>query len=85
MDRQIALRMSSKLAAKLDRAARRAGRTRSELARHALERFLEDPGLALTSRPIDRVRDLVGAVESGRPDLGQHHRDYLLRQLRRAR
>ena len=85
MDRQIALRMSRQLAAKLDRAAKRAGRTRSELARHALERFLEDPGLELTTRPIDRVRDLLGAVESGQPDLGQRHRDYVLKQLRRVR
>jgi hypothetical protein len=36
-------------------------------------------------RPIDLVRDLLGSVESGIPDLGQHHRDYLLRRLRRAR
>jgi hypothetical protein len=30
------------------------------------------------------VRDLLGSMESGVPDLGQRHRDYLLKRLRRA-
>lgn len=85
MDRQIALRVSRHLAARLERAAKRSGKTRSEVARQALQQFLEGPAIGLTSRPIDRVRDLLGAVESGLPDLGQHHRDHLLGQLRRAR
>jgi hypothetical protein len=35
-------------------------------------------------RPIERVRDLLGRIESGLPDLGQRHRDYLIRRLRRG-
>jgi predicted transcriptional regulator len=68
---------------RLDRVARRTGRTRSDVTREALERFLAGPDL--TTRPIDRVRDLIGAIESGLPDVGQRHRDYLLRQVRRVR
>jgi hypothetical protein len=30
------------------------------------------------------VRDLLGSMESSVPDLGQRHRDYLLRRLRRT-
>jgi predicted DNA-binding protein len=85
MNRQIAIRMPERLAAKLARAARRAGRTRSAVVRDALEQHLESPALNLTLRSIDRVRDLIGALESGRPDIGQRHREYLVRQLRRVR
>jgi metal-responsive CopG/Arc/MetJ family transcriptional regulator len=83
MDRQIAVRMPAQLAMRLDRVARRTGKTRSDVTREALERFLAGPDL--TTRPIDRVRDLIGAIESGLPDVGQRHRDYLLRQVRRVR
>jgi hypothetical protein len=63
----------------LERAARRLRRKRSEVVRLALEQFLD---ASLEMRPIERVRDLLGRVESGLPDLGQHHRDYLLKRLR---
>jgi hypothetical protein len=36
-------------------------------------------------RPIELVQDLLGTTASGIPDLGQRHRDYLLKRLRRAR
>jgi Arc/MetJ family transcription regulator len=29
------------------------------------------------THPIDRVRDLLGSIESGVPDLGSHHREHL--------
>jgi hypothetical protein len=31
------------------------------------------------------VRDLLGSIASGRADLGQRHRDHLIRRLRRGR
>ncbi len=81
MGRQLTVRMSDELAAKLEAAARRLRRRRSEVVRLALERFLQDVledsgGEPL--RPIERVRDLLGRMESGVPDLGQRHREYLL-------
>ncbi len=85
MERQLTLRMSADLATKLERVARRTRRKRSDVVRLALEQFLDDTSVRTRSHPIDLVRDLVGSVESGVPDLGQRHRDYLLRRLRRAR
>ncbi len=85
MERQLTLRMSTDLATKLERVARRTRRKRSEVVRLALEQFLDDTRVRTQPHPIDLVRDLLGSVESGVPDLGQHHRDYLLRRLRRAR
>ncbi len=85
MERQLTLRMPNDLANKLDRTAKRMRRKRSEVVRLALERFLDDASIRTLPHPIDLVRDLLGNVESGVPDLGQHHRHYLLRRLQRAR
>ena len=76
------MRLPAELAARLERSARRLKRKRSEVVRQALEHFLDtQPDV----RPIERVRDLLGSVASGRPDLGQRHRDYLIHRLRRGR
>ena len=83
MESQLTLRLPATLAGKLERTARRLRRKRSDVVRLALEQFLEsesEPQL----RPIERVRDLLGAIESGVPDLGQRHREHLIRRLRRG-
>ena len=85
MERQLTLRMSAKLATKLDEVARHSRRRRSEIIRLALEQFLSEVDIKVERRPIELVRDLLGSMESGVPDLGQRHRDYLLRRLRHAR
>ncbi len=81
MDRQLTLRLPAPLAAKLKRSARRLRRNRSEVVRQALEQFLDTQPEV---HPIERVRDLLGRVQSGLPDLGQRHRDYLIQRLRRG-
>lgn len=82
MDAQLTLRLSADLAEQLDLAAKRLQRKRSEVVRLALEQFVNTQ---VETRPIEHVRDLLGRVESGLPDLGQHHRDYLVRKLRDGR
>jgi metal-responsive CopG/Arc/MetJ family transcriptional regulator len=82
MERQLTMRLPAALAAKLEQSARRLRRKRSEVVREALEQYLESE---LEVRPIERVRDLLGSVASGRPDAGRRHRDYLIRRLRRGR
>lgn len=82
MERQLTMRLPADLATKLERSAKRSKRKRSEIVRQALEQFLDsEPEV----RPIDKVRDLLGSISSGRPDLGQRHREYLIKRLRRAR
>ena len=81
MDSQLTLRLPGALAGRLDRSAKRLKRKRSDVVRLALEQFLDsEPAL----RPIERVRDLLGTIESGVPDLGQRHREHLIRRLRRG-
>ena len=81
MDSQLTLRLPGTLASRLNRSAKRLKRKRSDVVRLALEQFLDsEPAL----RPIERVRDLLGTIESGVPDLGQRHREHLIRRLRRG-
>jgi metal-responsive CopG/Arc/MetJ family transcriptional regulator len=82
MERQLSMRLPTELAAKLERSAKRLKRKRSELVREALEQYLDTQP---EQRPIERVRDLLGSIASGRADLGQRHRDHLIRRLRRGR
>jgi Arc/MetJ-type ribon-helix-helix transcriptional regulator len=85
MERQITVRMPDRLVERLDREAVRRRRKRSEVIRLAVERYFEDSEEQPETRPIDRVRDLLGSFESGIPDLGQRHREHLLDRLRRGR
>jgi len=85
VERQLTVRLPEELSTKLARAARRAGRKRSDLVRQALEQFLGDSGTRSPTPPLDLVRDLIGAVESGLPDLGLRHREHLLSRLRHVR
>lgn len=82
MESQLTLRLSAELAERLDRAAKRLRRKRSEVVRLALEQFLN---AQVETRPVELVRDLLGQVESGLPDLGQRHREYLMSRLRDGR
>lgn len=81
MDSQLTLRLPGELADKLGRSAKRLKRKRSDVVRLALERFLDsEPEI----RPVERVRDLLGRIESGVSDLGRRHREHLIRRLRRG-
>jgi predicted transcriptional regulator len=82
MEHQLTLRLSADLSERLDLAARRLARKRSDVVRLALEQFLS---AQVETRPIEQVRDLLGSVESGLPDLGHRHREYLIQRVRDGR
>ena len=85
MPNQVTVRMPEELVERLDREAALRRRKRSDVIRMAVERFLGEAQPPIGERPIERVRDLIGSVESGIPDLGQRHREHLLDRLRRGR
>jgi metal-responsive CopG/Arc/MetJ family transcriptional regulator len=78
---QLTIRLPEDLSRALRAAARRSQRKSSEIVRMALREFLGAPG----SRPSDRVRDLIGSLESGIPDLARKHRAYILESLKNGR
>lgn len=82
MEQQLTIRLPEELAEELGRTAKRMRRRRSEVVRLALEQYLT---VQAQERPIERVRDLLGRVETGVPDLGQRHREYLVQRFRHGR
>jgi len=78
---QLTVRLPEEMNQALVSAAERLQRKRAEVVRIALRRFLElDP----EGKPADRVRALLGSLESGVPDLAENHRHYVLESLRRG-
>ena len=77
MEHQISLRLPEHLLRTLDRAAQRARVSRSTLIRQTLEERFEAALAVRRERPIDRVRELIGSLEGGPPDLGRNHQKYL--------
>lgn len=55
----------------------------SDVVRLALREYLE--ARPIGSKPVDRVRHLIGSVDTGVPDLADNHRAYVLESLRRGR
>ncbi len=83
MEAQLTVRLPGDLHQRLARAAKRLGLKRSDVARLAIQRYLDEAERGGQPRPYDLVRDLVGSVASGVSDLGSRHREYLLARFRK--
>jgi hypothetical protein len=81
---QLCVRLSPELRRAVRDAARRMQRKPSEVVRMALRLYLAEPGPD-GSRPVDRVRGLIGSLDSGVPDLGRRHRASVLEVVKRVR
>jgi metal-responsive CopG/Arc/MetJ family transcriptional regulator len=81
---QVVVRLPPDLADGIDRLAAGAGKTRSEIVREALRAYL-GPAISDRRRPAERVAHLIGALETGLPDLAQSHREYVLESIRGGR
>lgn len=84
MDSQLTIRLPSDLSGALERASRQSGRKASEIVRAALRDYLSAPSAA-GPRPAERVRGLIGSLDSGLPDLAEQHRKYIIESLTRGK
>lgn len=82
MAAQLTVRLPEDLSLALQSASKRMQRKSSEIVRLALREYLQAP---LEGRSADRVRGLLGSVDSGIPDLAEQHRAYVLESLKRGR
>ncbi len=84
MEAQVTVRIPEELKRALDEASRKMERKSSEIVRMALRAFLQAPADPDT-RSGDRVRGLVGSLESGVPHLAERHREYIVESLKNGR
>jgi hypothetical protein len=84
MGDQLTVRLSPDLHRALRAAAREAQRKPSEIVRMALRQYLAVPGPD-GSRPVERVRGLIGSLDSGATDPGAKHRASILESVKHGR
>ncbi len=82
MQSQLTVRLSGDLDKEIADLSKKLRLKRSHIVRMALEKFLEDFNVKEKTAPYERVKDLIGDVSSGIPDLGESHRKHLLRKIR---
>ena len=80
---QLTVRMPDEYAEEIERLSRKLGVRRSDLVRMAMKRFLDDSQELADDWPFRKVSHLIGIAESGIKDLGKHHRDHLIRKIRK--
>ena len=81
---QLTIRLPDDLGRALLAASHRMQRKRSEVIRIALREYL-GASVGPSVRPADRVRGLIGSLESNVRDLAEKHRAYIVESLRRGR
>ena len=84
MASQLTVRLPDELDRALRIAAKRMQRKSSDIVRMALREYLVTPA-GKRERPVDRVRGLIGSLESGVADLAEKHRAYILDSLKARR
>jgi antitoxin component of RelBE/YafQ-DinJ toxin-antitoxin module len=81
---QLTVRMPDEYSEKIAVLAEKMGLKRSDIARLALKQFIDENLDNNQSTPYQKVMHMLGSVESGIKDLGQRHRDYLIKKIRKG-
>jgi len=83
MNSQLTVRLPDSLENSLSILAKKLHLKRADIVRMALESFIKQAEGNEESSPYDRVKSLLGSVSSGISDLGESHREHLLRKFKR--
>jgi len=83
MQSQLTVRLPDDLDKEISTLAKKLRLKRSDIVRMALERFLGE-FQGQDSRPYEKVKNLIGTISSGIPDLGEAHRKYLLKKFKKS-
>ena len=83
MNSQLTVRLPDELERGISALAEKLHLKRADIVRMALEKFVMQTEGAEESSPYERVKSLLGSVSSGIPDLGESHREHLLRKFKR--
>jgi metal-responsive CopG/Arc/MetJ family transcriptional regulator len=83
MKSQLTIRLPGDLEEDLTVLTKRLRLKRSDIVRMALERFIGEFKEVEETKPYDRVVSIIGTISSGISDLGEAHRKYLLKKMKR--
>jgi hypothetical protein len=83
MEGQLTVRLPEELNRGIAVLAKRLHLKRADIVRMALEKFLEESQGVRERIPYESVKHLLGSVSTGVKDLGESHREHLLKKLKR--
>ena len=83
MNSQLTVRLPDSLEKDILLLAKKLHLKRADIVRMALESFVKQALEKEESSPYEKVKSLLGKVTSGIPDLGESHREHLLKRFKR--
>jgi len=83
MKSQLTLRLPDDLDEDLSMLTKRLRLKRSDIVRMALEKFIGEVKGNEETKPYDRVVNIIGTISGDITDLGEAHRRYLLKKMKR--
>ena len=81
---QLTIRMPDEYREKIEFLSGNMGLKKSDIARLALRKFIDENLEQEQRTPYIKVKHLLGKAQSGIKDLGQNHRKYLMKQIRKS-
>lgn len=79
---QLTIRMPEEYIKKVQEIAKSSGLKKSDITRMAIKKFIDDYNQDKEVKPYSKAQRLIGVVESGIPDLGMNHRQYLINRIK---
>ncbi len=80
---QLTVRLPEDLSREVNLVSRRLRLKRSDIVRLALEKYVREVEGVREETPYQKVKNLLGVVASGIPDLGESHRKYLIDHIKK--
>jgi hypothetical protein len=82
---QLTIRTSDEISLKISKIAKNMGLKKTDVTRMALKKFVDDYlDETKDEKPYQKVKHLIGIVESGIKDLGQAHREHMFNKIKNA-
>ena len=81
---QLTIRIPDEYKEKIERLSGHMGLKKSDIARLALRKFIDENFEQDQKTPYQKVKHLLGSVESGFKDLGQNHRKHLIDRIKKG-
>ncbi len=78
---QLTIRMPDEQMSRIEQIAKKMGLKKSDVTRMAIKKFVDEYHDS-TVEPFAKIKHLLGVVESGVPDLGQRHRNHLIKKIK---
>ena len=79
---QFTIRVPDEYLAGIEKIATITGLKKSDIARMAIKRYIEEYKAEKEKSNYGRAKDLIGVVASGISDLGKNHRNYMIQKIR---